>query len=161
MLTVQYAHRFFTLGIVIFILAITSNFACNGDQTTARKPAATSESRIELNPADTLPPQTAPATQTTVPPKSAPTLPDSSAAAKDPRTGTPVLVEVIVDDPCRTAPLFINDQPALVLSQIKNVKKVQLVAGTSYRFRIGKMEKAITITAQDASGRYQVVLPCE
>ncbi len=140
---------------------MSANFACGSGQSNAGKPAAVADSRSELLQADTLPPQETSVPEPAASKTPAPTPPDSTGNSKDPRAGTPVLVEVITGEACRTAPLFINDQPAMVLAQVKNVKKIQLVAGATYRFRIGKMEKTVSITPSGESGKYQVTIPCE
>jgi hypothetical protein len=136
-----------------FLLAAV--WGCAGKQNAGEKANAPAVGQVLSPSTDTLPP----AADTHATPSVKPPA-DSAAAPATPPPGQNVLVEVIVNDPCRTAPLFINDQPALVLAQIKNVKKIQLISGNTYRFRIGKTEKTVKIGAPGENGKVQVQLEC-
>jgi hypothetical protein len=134
---------------------LAAAWGCAGKQNAGEK-ASTPAVGQALTPSnDTLPPTA----DTHATPSVKPTT-DSAAASATPPPGQTVLVEVVVNDPCRTAPLFINDQPALVLAQIKNVKRIQLISGNTYRFRIGKLEKTVKIGQPGENGKVQVLLEC-
>lgn len=130
-------------------------WGCAGKQTAGEKASAPGVGQVLSSSTDTLPPA---ANTGAAQPVKSPA--DSAAVSRTPPPGQTVLVEVIVNDPCRTAPLFINDQPALVLAQIKNVKRIQLISGNTYRFRIGKMEKTVKIGAPGENGKVQVQMEC-
>ncbi|MGI9160308.1 MAG: hypothetical protein ACR2K1_11220 [Saprospiraceae bacterium] len=136
-----------------FLLAAA--WGCAGKQNASEKISAPTVGKVLSHSTDTLPPAaTTGSTQPEKPPADSATTPPAAPP------GQTVLVEVIVNDPCRTAPLFINDQPALVLAQIKNVKRIQLISGNTYRFRIGKAERTVKIGAPGENGKVQVLLEC-
>ena len=145
----------FRAGILCAGLFLATVWGCAGNQNTGEKAAVPTAGQVLSPSTDTLPPAADTGAVQSVKPAA-----DTAAAVRGAMPGQTVLVEVIVNDPCRTAPLFINDQPALVLAQIKNVKRIQLIFGNTYRFRIGKMEKSVKIGAPGENGKVQVLLEC-